>query len=371
MKDRYRWDPCVAHRGDEADSFVASHLGQRDRKIVLVAGAGFDPRSRALADRLTSGAINVRAVLIQEKRPNPPPIQSDRAAANMDALRIALPNAQVESIDVFAPDGAVVGGRNIVKLLRQQNMSGVTDVIVDDSALSVGVSFPVIRYFVEYVGRLGRSVNLHVFVVHDPHLDDEIISIVSDEPGYVHGFRGHATRSDVSGAARLWLPQLATGMTRPLQLLHKFVAPHDTCPIFPFPSHDPRFGDWLAEAYLTEIEDTWSVDALNIVYADEEDPLDLYRTILRLDDLRRPVFAETGGSILILSPLGSKAMALGAMMAALERDLPMAYLEAVDYEVNPTMPATIDQPYFIHLWLKGDVYPQYPPARTTEASSAQ
>lgn len=371
MKHRYHWDPCVAHRGDEVNSFVVSHFGRPDRKIILVAGAGFDPRSRALADCLANAGIDVRALLIRESRPNPPPIQSDRAGENTDALLIALPGAQVKSIDVFAPDGAVVGGRNIVKLLSQQNIGDETDIVVDSSALSVGVSFPIIRYFVEYVDRLGRSVNLHVFVVHDPRLDAKIESTASDEPGYVHGFKGRATLSDMSGAARLWLPQLATGTKRRFQLLHDFVEPHDTCPILPFPAHEPRLGDELAEKYSTEIEHTWSVDARNIVYADEADPLDIYRTILRLDDLRRPVFAETGGSMLILSPLGSKLMALGAMMAALERDLPVAYVETTDYEVNRNVPETIDRPYLIHLWLKGDVYPQYPLAMTAEASSAQ
>ena len=32
---------------------------------------------------------------------------------------------------------------------------------------------------------------------------------------------------------------------------------------------------------MTEFESTWSVDTRNIVYADEGDPLDLYRTIIR------------------------------------------------------------------------------------------
>ena len=72
------------------------------------------------------------------------------------------------------------------------------------------------------------------------------------------------------------------------------------------------------------------MDTRNIVYADEGDPLDLYRTILRLDDLRKPVFREVGGSLLVLSPLGSRVTALGALMAALERDLPVAYLSRSD-----------------------------------------
>ena len=113
---------------------------------------------------------------------------------------------------------------------------------------------------------------------------------------------------------------------------------------------------------MTELEDTWTVDTRNIVYADEGDPLDLYRTILRLDDLRQRVFAETGGSMLILSPLGSKVMALGALMAALERDLPVAHVESLGYDLEASVPEQIDQPGLIHVWLEGEVYPQPRPA---------
>jgi hypothetical protein len=80
---------------------------------------------------------------------------------------------------------------------------------------------------------------------------------------------------------------------------------------------------------LEELEAGWEVDTRNIVYADEADPLDLYRTILRLDDLRKPVFKEVGGSLLVLSPLGSKIMALGALMGALERNLPVSVARQV------------------------------------------
>jgi len=132
--------------------------------------------------------------------------------------------------------------------------------------------------------------NLHVFVAHNPKLDADICSIPSDVPGYIHGFRGGSTLFDASSAARLWLPQLAAGHRGALGRLYDFVGPHDTCPILPFPASDPRLGDALAAEYITEFETTWSVDTRNIVYADEADPVDLYRTILRLDDLRQPVF---------------------------------------------------------------------------------
>ena len=221
--------------------------------------------------------------------------------------------------------------------------------VVDVSALSTGTSFPIIRYFVERISRGNGTTNLHVFVVHDPRLDASIRSIASDAPGYVHGFTGGLTLSDAADVAKLWLPQLATGRRTALGRLYDFIEPHDTCPILPFPVSDPRICDALAEEYLTELEDTWSVDTRNIVYADEGDPLDLYRTILRLDDFRKQVFAETGGSMLVLSPLGSKVMALGALLAALERDLPVAYLESISYELETEVPEEIEQSNLIHI----------------------
>ena len=62
--------------------------------------------------------------------------------------------------------------------------------------------------------------------------------------------------------------------------------------------------------------------------------------------------------MLVLSPLGSKVMALGSLMAALERGLPVAYLESIGYELGSSVPREIDQTNLIHLWLEGDVYPQ-------------
>ena len=77
-------------------------------------------------------------------------------------LLVNLTKSQVQSINVFGSDGAIVGGRNVVNILRQQDLNGTTDVVVDISALSVGISFPIIRYFVERLAQSMKSMNLHV-----------------------------------------------------------------------------------------------------------------------------------------------------------------------------------------------------------------
>ena len=355
MGQELRWDPCVAHRGDDVDRFLTHYFGQPDRKVLFVAGAGFDPRSCTVAYRLNEVGANMFALLIRENRPRPPQEQLDWADANRNALLAKFAAKEAVPVEIFGPDGAVIGGRNIVNALSRHSVDDMTDVVIDVSDLSAGTSFPIIRYFVERIYEGEGATNVHVFVVHDPCLDANIRSITSDAPSYIHGFLGGSTLNDKAGAARLWLPQLATGRGAALRRLYDFVKPHDTCPILPFPASDPRLGDALAEEYRAEIENTWSIDARNVVYADEGDPLDLYRTILRLDDLRKSVFGKMG-SMLVLSPLGSKVMALGALMAALERDLPVAYLESIGYEFETNALADTDQSYLIHLWLEGDVY---------------
>ena len=371
---RKRWDPCIVHRDDAVDAFFADYFARPERNVLLIAGAGFDPRSRVGTARLSKAAANMRALFFRERRPNPSQNQSDRAERNTVAL-VAMLNTrrtecQVEPIEIFASDDAVVGGRNVVNFLSGQNLENLTDVVVDVSALSAGTSFPIIRYFIEHVCHNRRPGNLHVLVVHDSGVDAGIQSIASGTPGYVHGFKGLGTLSHAADAARLWLPQLAAGRRTSLQRLYDFIGPHDTCPILPFPAGDPRLGDALAGEYLTELEDAWSVDTRNVVYADEGDPLDLYRTVLGLEDRRRPVFEDTGGSMLVLSPLGGKVMAFGALMAALERDLPIAYVEPYGYELRDTVPEEIEKPYLIHIWLEGDVYSRPRPSLRQAGSAA-
>lgn len=371
MIHQWRWDPCISHNGADVSTFIRDYFQGADRNVLLIAGAGFDPRAKVIAEQISATGVRRRGIFMRENRPNPSGALVSRASGNIEGLAAAFPDHEIAQIQIFEIDLAVVGGRNAAKIVARQNFDGVTDVVIDASALSVGTSFPIIRLFVEQIAKGLAPANLHLFVAHDPVLDAAITPISGDTPGYVHGFVGGATLDRNGSAAKLWLPQLATGRRGALGKLHEFVIPHDTCPILPFPARDPRMGDRLAEEFLTELESAWSVDARDIVYADETDPLDLYRTILRLNDLRRPVFSEVGGSVTVLSPLGSKVMALGALMAALERDLPIAYLEALGYDMSPNIAEVPGPPHFVHIWLEGDVYPQPRPPLHHERTNAQ
>lgn len=357
-ESHFRWDIAVGFRGAEFLAFGEHYFGGTDRKILIVAGAGFDPRAPRLAEHLSHWASGrVSAVVVREERLTFDPRLRALADAHAQRIRSAIPACDELALEIFdTNDLAVVGGRRAANLVGQLPLDGVTDVIVDLSAMSVGTSFPLVRALLDVAAMTG--LNLHATVVADAALDAIIIPQPAETANAIHGFRGELGLDRRADAARLWLPQLSFGRRELLDRVHAELAPHDTCPILPFPAHDPRVGDRLIDQYLELLTGTWDVDPRNIIYAAEDDPLDVYRTILELDDARRPVFEGDGGSLCVLSPAGSKVLGLGALMAATERDFPVLHVEAVGFEADARVLSeyTSERGTFAHVWLAGDPY---------------
>lgn len=135
----------------------------------------------------------------------------------------------------------------------------------------------------------------HLFASDMPGLDHTIIPQLSDRATIVHGFkRINAYYSDPL-RAKLWVPQLAPGGNQALQRIFDEVQPNDVCPILPFSAINPKLGDQVLSQYITEIESTWVVDGGNFIYAHENDPLGLYRSIVRINDERNSAFRPLGG----------------------------------------------------------------------------
>jgi hypothetical protein len=377
MSTPRRWDPCIYHRGRHAADFVRDYLADDDRRVLLVAGGGFDPRSTHICELMTQVAPGrLSGLFLREERPGPAPELLRRAESNCTLLMSWLPEATIRHIQVLATDNAAVGGRNAVALVNEFSMEGYTDLFVDVSALSLGVAFPLIRHLLRTVmsTRPKYPRNLHVVVMDEPPTDHAIRSIPGDLPAPIHGFRGGWGLDDRSRAATLWMPQLSRGkqaiLTQIYQVLRNSQPDTVVCPILPFPAARTRLPDELIEEYADELQESWQVDARDLVYADEKSPVDLYRTILRIDDARRRVFAAVGGSQIILSPVGSKALSLGALMAALERNFTVMYVESIGYDVDfnrldERAAGPIGE--FVHLWLHGEAYGSPAQTEGTEA----
>jgi len=360
--EKRKWEPCVTHEDGDVLTFIKSFF-TKEREVLFMAGAGFDPRSTIIAEHLSEQLNNCTStvVIFREERPDPQNELVMAADEHSKKIEKMFQDVKLFSIDVLSKDDeAVVGGLNAVSAISQFKKNNYSDVVIDISALSIGVSFPIIRYIFDDVIKTKREINIHIFVTHSPSLDMDISPIFCERADYIRGFTGKIQLDPARKARKLWLPQLSLSKHAALIRIFSKVVPDETCPIMPWPSQDPKLPDRLLEKYHAELLSAWEVDPRDIVFASENDPLDLYRTILDLDDFRRKVLAEVGGSFLVLSPTGSKLMALGSLLAALERDLPVAYLETMGYTFSQAeIGLSVKPSYsFFHLWLVGsEAYP--------------
>lgn len=373
MIARPRWERCIANYGDEALAFANEYFADAQRRCLFVGGAGFDPRCVTFASILAQHlGDRLQATFLRERRPEPSAELVSRAEKNIQSLGSAIGTVEIIDIDVLAEeDGAVIGGRRATEAISRISLESFTDIVLDLSALSVGISFPIARLLLERANQAQPRKNFHLVVVSNAGVDDAINSVPSDFVDPVHGFSGRLDLEESAQEPKIWMPALALGKAGALQVVReKLRDPVVVCPILPLSQRAPRASDKLVAEFESELYQSWEVEANNVIYAMEDDPLDLYRTISAIYRRYTRVFANVTNSHVVLTPSGSKTLAIGALMAAIEHDLPVRYVEAVSYEVkwdriDPGQDA-VSMP--IHVWLSGDVYVAQNPTATAERS---
>ncbi|WP_299401859.1 hypothetical protein [uncultured Roseobacter sp.] len=366
---REHWTNCITHFDDKVDAFIENYFEDENKRALLVAAAGFDPRSRRVTELLSQRMHNrLKAIFIREERPGASPALQERADNNEASLRLVVPDCVVTNVDIFADDGAPIGGSQIVNVLLNNPIpTDVTDVIVDLTALSIGVGFPAARMLLEECeGR--KDCVFHLLIASNPDLDDRIKSDPSNRPGPVKGFAPLPPIGDDGDldVAQIWIPQLATGLASTLAKIgQQFPDRYKVCPLLPFPSRNPRRADDLVTEYVTEISEEWRVDPRDLVYASERNPLDTYRLLSRLKQRFDRTMEGTYALQMILSPIGSKAMAAGAMMAAIDHDMSIHYVETDQYTMETEnagggADVTHEESSLVHIILAGPLYANFP-----------
>ena len=95
----------------------------------------------------------------------------------------------------------------------------------------------------EQTNEVVRSIypnGMHNTIAAALNTDSAIETTHCGRPSSPHGFHGEWQLAKCAKAARLWLPQLGQGKRSVLEEVHKFVNPHEVCPILPFPATWPR-----------------------------------------------------------------------------------------------------------------------------------
>lgn len=357
---RKHWDNCITNFDEAVDGFIADYFADASRRVLLVAAAGFDPRSRRISQMLADTlGDRLSAIFIREERPGATEALVTQADENETALKVIVPDCTVFSIDVFADDGAPVGGWRVTSRLGQHPVADdVTDVILDLSALSIGIGFPAAKMLLEDCEAAGNRA-FHLMIVSNPEMDDSISSVPSSRAASVKGFSPPA-ETEGQGLAQVWIPQLAQGRTLALTQIGVAIGRcYKICPLLPFPARNPRRADDLLSEFRTALVDEWEVDPRDVVYASERNPLDCYRTLSTLKTRFDRTMKGTYEPRMVLSPVGSKVLAAGALMAAIEHDMAVQYLETESYVFRPEPTSADLSDMTVHLILSGPLYASY------------
>jgi hypothetical protein len=359
---RKHWTNCITNFDGDVAGFICDYFADASRRVLLVAAAGFDPRSQRVS-RLLADTLGDRlsAYYIREERPGATEELVKRADANEAALMAIVPASKIFPIDVFADDGAPVGGARLVsELLANPIAADITDVILDLSALSIGIGFPAAKLLLEEC-ESGDLRAFHLMIVSNPELDDLISSVPSSRISPVKGFAPDVGISALE-VAQIWIPQLARGRASTLTQIGASPGNwYKICPVLPFPARNPRRADDLLTEYQSELLNEWEIDPRDIVYASEKNPLDCYRTLSTLKQRFDRTMDGTYEPRMVLSPLGSKVLAAGAMMAAIEHGMSVQYVETESYDFSAAKASPGDLPdMMVHLVLSGPFYQGYP-----------
>ncbi|OCW25090.1 hypothetical protein C9382_26765 [Pseudomonas aylmerensis] len=288
-----------------------------------------------------------------EKRPEVSPVLEQAAEQNRQELMKMLSRHKLsfESVLVIADDTASTAGRNAATTFDKWLANCYTDVIVDATTMSRGVCFPLVKQAYE------SKTSAHVVIADRIASPLKTTAMYTDSPQYMHGFQADMDTDKVKDAIKLWIPQLSENNHDSLERIFRKERPDEVAPILPFPAVNPRRGDELMREFHDLILSDWDVNLLDIIYAHESDPTDVFETIKRIHCGREVAldgFQKTPPRT-ILSPSGSKMGSLGMLFAAIALDLPVVYSETMGYRCEQQIvpPVSTEMPDRMwHAWLR-------------------
>jgi hypothetical protein len=362
-----RWQNYLLERGDGLVRFWSTHVRQRERRLLVVLGRGFDPRMcMGLELLLSAGGDGQRDVLLvdyQEGDGSPSRRYDNLVQENDRRLRTALSGRGTISkheIPCSHDQRQRVSPRQLLKLFDSPKpLEGYSDIVVDISALPQGLYFPLLARILYLLDNWQQNLapELHLLVAEDPTLDASIREVGIDEaadflPGFAAAFSREATNYPT-----VWIPLLGENRLPQLERLCDLVNPDEVAPVLPSPARMPRRGDALLMEYRDFLFDQLRIDPGNILYASEQNPFEVYRQIRKAVCYYREVLGILGGCKFALSALSSKLMSVGALLVAYELklasfDIGVAHIDCQGYSIEPAEA----HPEIVGLWLSGECY---------------
>jgi hypothetical protein len=381
------WERYVFRRGNGVFDLWDDLYKKRAIRLLYIAGRGFDIRVRSVLERFLGNlreaghTIEVAHLLLvgfsgyvldEELRE-----QTAENTAAMEGLFRQV--GSVESISI----GKSAGGEDDISATSAlrlgmdavlQRVGTQTDVILDVSSLPRVVYLAIMTGILEKLipsrgpACLAKTaVNFQVLVAEDASLDAQIrAEDPSNDLVLIPGFSSVLHTESVQDWPLVWFPILGENRVGQLEKVLAAAIPDsaEICPVLPHPSRNPRRADQLVLEYKRPLFDARGTPTSNILYAHESHPFEAYRQLLTAMQRYKQSMSLVGGCRLVMTPLASKLITLGAGLACFEmRPEQMAanygvaipYAEPTRYVVSRDA-LRASQPEIASLLLTGDAY---------------
>lgn len=355
------WQHYVFRRGPEVHPTWEMLYDHRAVNLLYITGCGFDVRNQVVIKEFVqslheSSATIVTAKLLLVAFSGYQLDQSlqDQTAVNERAMKemfselgssISVVFGSSNSTEDVSASAAMRQG--LEEVLR--HLPGVTDIVLDVSSLPRVVYLSLLTGILSILvsekeasnALYARGVTFQILAAEDATLDGKI---QSEDPSndliYIPGFSGALQAESFQDWPLVWFPVLGEGKVSQLEKVMNQVIPTNAeiCPVLPHPSRDPRRADRLLELYREVLFDTRQTPTANILLAHEGHPFEAYRQLLGAMMRYQKSMSIMGGCRLVVTPLASKLITVGAGLACFEMqpsNRAATYRVAIPY-VEPT-----------------------------------
>jgi hypothetical protein len=337
------WNPYVFRRGMDVHEMWDDLFDVRPIKLLYIAGRGFDVRAqyalRELIGNLSASGRRVeKAELLLVEFGDyelEPEIQllTETNAKNLENLFAQFGTTSTISVrsgmmndeeDLNANLALTLGTRKVIERITDQ-----TDIVLDVSslprvvylALMTNILHKLLPTHSDASCLVANNVNFQVLVAEDASLDGQIrAEDPSNELILIPGFAGAIHSESVLDWPIVWFPILGENRSSQLQKVMSLAnIPNsaEICPVLPHPSLVPRRADNLLVEYSSLFQ-SGGAQTSNILLVHESNPFEAYRQLLKAMRRYRESLQVLGGCRLIVTPLGSKLLTLGAGLACFE-----------------------------------------------------
>ena len=362
-----RWEYYLLLRDARLREFWVEHLCHSRRAVLVILGRGFDPRmGLGLKMLLEGGGEGPRDVLgldFHEGQMSAPLNQQRLVTSNWEDIKASVGSRGTivcQALKFWSAEGRRISSQSARSVFDSaKRLSPYTDVVVDISAMPRDVYFPLIARILHLLdhspSRATSRINLHLLVAEDPGYDASIHREGIDENAEFMASFGGGFDEEGAPTPKVWMPVLGEGKCTQFDRIQDMVKPDEVCPVLPSPSRNPRRADDIVMEYQRSLFDELHLDGRSFLYASERNPFEVYRrlrsAVLRYGD----VLSILGGCRVAISPLSSKLMSLGALLAAYELKrldcrVGIAHVGSQGYQIDNTVPKA----ELFGLWLTGE-----------------